>query len=307
MKVQNVILLSFLFFLLTQIFSQTNNNQKNLNSSIYTDEYYINYFIKNGFGGFTFNEDGTYRYGRAFIGARIKGDGTYSIQNGLLYLKTFTAEKEDHYDTSFYWPLYEDNMDRMQIPGEYRIDLKIVNLHYKGALININDGRYYWSMSWAPSYAQINYEGTICIRYPWRNEDAESRYILILENLRLRKYPSIKSEVASVEGYGGNEGDVGYLYSPRSVEFAGTISTIRAKTVKEDTIDGITAPWYLIVAYGVQFGEEPDFKYVWVFGGYTKEIESSEIDFYQKKYRTTLEKALILAGGSLKKQESDED
>ena len=65
--------------------------------------------------------------------------------------------------------------------------------------------------------------------------------------------------------YGIAEPNAGYFYGNRSIALAGQTCVIRAKTIKEDTIDGITAPWYLILAYGTdEMGY--DVKESWVFG-----------------------------------------
>lgn len=46
------------------------------------------------------------------------------------------------------------------------------------------------------------------------------------------------------------------------------------QTPKVATIDGITAPWYLILAYGND-DMGMDVEEAWIFGGYVKEIKSS--------------------------------
>lgn len=259
-----------------------------------TDKEIKDYLVNNGFNAFCFHQDNTFIFSQRVIGGSVDCAGTYAVKNGSVSFLSRDGE----------YPIYGDYYDKMEIPGEYRLDLEKADLYNKGALVNIQNGKCYWSNIPAPAYSKLYYEGTECIRYPWNNEDEKNKYIVILENLRLRKHPSTKGGTVSVYGYGGMEGDAGCLLEKRSVEFAGMIATIRAKTVKQDKIDGITAPWYLIVAYGYQTGEDPDAKLAWVFGGYAREIEDSEIDYYENIYKSTLENALRRAGGTVENYSS---
>src|SRR5574344_952753 len=60
----------------------------------------------------------------------------------------------------------------------------------------------------------------------------------------------------------------------------GMTSKILACTVREETIDGITAPWYYISLFDGS-DEGIDVNY-WIFGGYTEEVSATEIDKLNK-------------------------
>lgn len=281
-------------FTIIPLYTQTNNNNEIQTSDIKLKEY----LVQNGFGSFNFMNDNTYTYSQRVIGGSIEGKGKYSVNNGLLHLQTYVGDGNEK-------PIYNGYSDQMQIPGKYRVDLEKTDIYNKGALVNIADGKCYWSGAVAEAYIKVNYEGTDCIRYPWRNKGINNEYIVVLENMKLRSKPSTKSNLVTVYGYGGNAGDVGNLYCNRSIEFAGTVSTIRAKSLKKDTIDGISAPWYLIVAYGRSEGDEDGARWAWIFGGYVKEVKFSELTEYEERYKTTLEQSLINAGGTLNSSDNN--
>ena len=253
-----------------------------------TDAEIKHYLVSNGFGYFTFSDDGRWSFSEKVIGDTVVAEGKYSVSDGLIFFETCDTEEKPLYNGE-YW-------DKMQVPGKYKLDLEKIGLHFKGALINVQNGRISWSDEWAPPYVKFDYEGTECIRYPWRNEGVENEYILILDNLKLRKAPSLSSELVSVGGV--EEEGAGFYYGERSIALAGQTCTIRAKTVKKDTIDGITAPWYLIVAYGVdEMGL--DTAEAFVFGGYVKEIKASELEKTDRENKEKLKKSILRIGGTL--------
>lgn len=253
-----------------------------------TDSEIKSYLVSNGFGSFTFTDDGRWRFSEKVIGDTVVAEGKYSVSGGLVIFETCDTEEEPLYNWE-YW-------DKMQVPGKYKLDLEKIGLHFKGALINTQNGRIRWSNEWAPPYVKFDYEGTECIRYPWRNEGVDNEYILILDNLKLRKKPSLSSELVTVGGIRENE--VGYYYGKRSIALAGQTCTIFAKTVKKDTIDGITAPWYLIVAYGTdEMGL--DTAEAFVFGGYVKEIKASELEKTDRENKEKLKQSIRWLGGTV--------
>ncbi len=156
-------------------------------------------------------------------------------------------------------------------------------------------GQIYWSDEYTPPYTKIDYEGVECIRYPWGNEGVDYEYILILENLKLREMPTLSSKLVTVDGF--KKEDAGYYLGARSIALAGQVCTIRAKTVKKDTIDGITAPWYLIDAFGID-DMGLDSKPAFVFGGYVKEIKESDLEKTKEAYIGTLKESIRKLGGS---------
>lgn len=282
MKKLTILLVTFLLSFMA-LNAQTSKNPK-------TDSEIKEYLVENGFEAFKFLPDGVYEYRKRVIGDTIQSKGRYSVSDGLLYL--------ENCDTSMfpcYWNDKRNCYEDLQIPGKYKLDLNKTCLLYKGALVNVSTGQIYWSGEWAPPYARFDYEGVECIRYPWGNEGVENEYILILENLKLREMPSLSSKLVTVGGV-EKEG-AGYYYGSRSIALAGQVCTIRAKTVKKDTIDGITAPWYLIYAYGVDEAGL-DVKPAFVFGGYVKEIKENERERTEKAYNETLKESIRKLGGS---------
>lgn len=253
-----------------------------------TDSEIKSYLVSNGFGYFTFTDDGRWRFSERVIGDTVVAEGKYSVSGGLVFFETCDTEEKPLYNGE-YW-------DKMQVPGKYKLDLEKIGLHFKGSLINVQNGRISWSDEWAPPYVKFDYEGTECIRYPWRNEGVENEYILILDNLKLRKKPSLSSELVTVGGV--SEEGAGFYYGKRSIALAGQTCTIFAKTVKQDTIDGITAPWYLIIAYGTdEMGL--DTAEAFVFGGYVKEIKASELEKTDRENKEKLKQSIRRLGGTV--------
>ncbi|WP_038176877.1 hypothetical protein [Treponema pedis] len=87
----------------------------------------------------------------------------------------------------------------------------------------------------------------------------------------------------------------------RSIELAGNYCVIRAKTVATSTIDGITAPWYLIIVYGND-ESEMDTEEAWIFGGYIKKFKEAQIPEIKSRYRSVLEHSILKTGGNLKSE-----
>lgn len=255
-----------------------------------TDEEIKAYLVENGFSDFKFYSNGIYEFSAGVIGGRRESKGKYTVSGGYVIFQTCdTPEKP------CCWIDKAISYNDMQIPSKYKFDLDKVGLYYKGALINESDGSIYWSYEEAPAYARIDYYGVECIRYPFKNEGVDDEYILILENLRLREMPSLSANLVTVYGV---ETDIGFYLGNRSIELAGTVARIRARTVKEDTIDGITAPWYLIISYGFDpMGLET--KEAWVFGGYVQKVTASERDKVQDANKNTLRQSILKLGGEV--------
>ncbi len=257
-----------------------------------TDNEIKDYLLSNGFGEFKFKENGRWECTQYFNDVK-ESYGIYKIENG--YIKFLTCD-------SYYSPScgYQRN-EIMSFPGKYKLCPSYAGLYNTGALINEDEAKNYWLDKRTEPYKQIIHNGIECIRYPWKNEGVENEYIVILENLKLRESPSLKAKVITIDGFDGE--DVGFSFMERTIEPAGNICTIRAKTTKSDTIDGITAPWYLILSYGSGNGDTEDIKEAWVFGGYVKEIKSSEVENYKKKYEKTLQQSILKLNGHLKSQD----
>ncbi len=255
-----------------------------------TDEEIKAYLVENGFADFKFYSNGVYEFAVDIIGGRREGKGKYTVSGGYVVFQTCDSPEKP-----CRWVENANRYYDMEFPSKYILDLDKVGLYYKGALINASDGSVFWSYKEATAYARIDYNGEACIRYPYYNEGVDDEYILILENLRLREMPSLSANLVTVYGV---ETDVGFYLGNRSIELAGTVARIRARTVKEDTIDGITAPWYLIIAYGFDpMGLET--KEAWVFGGYVQKVTASERDKVQDANKNTLRQSILKLGGEV--------
>ncbi len=262
-----------------------------------TDAELKSYLVENGFSDFKFNSNGTYSFSQRVIGGHVFGEGDYSIKNGVRNFETIRNNE--------YTPQYGNCFSELlELPGKYKIDFEATNIYHQGAMVNINNpSMIYWSDNVPKAYSKITHNGVECIRYPWfhdvEGQETECDYIVLLENLKLRKYPSTDAPLVSV---GGIDEYCAYSYERRSVEFAGNYCVIRAKTVETSTIDGITAPWYLILAYGNdEMGM--DVEEAWIFGGYVKEFKSSQVSEIKSQYRSLLERSILNAGGHLKSQD----
>lgn len=136
-----------------------------------------------------------------------------------------------------------------------------------------------------------------------------SGHLVVLENLKVRAEPSINAKSINVnyyfELYGtrdeafwdSNQFNEDYVMAFENVFYderivipvllAGKIKHFDAVTVKKDTIDGITAPWYR-----VNFVDEVASMDYWIFGGYVKEIE----DPFTKEYEKLLCESAVQKG-----------
>lgn len=262
-----------------------------------TDSEIKSYLIKNGFGGFTFNDDGRWSFWSHGLHDGIAAEGRYSVSDGLVIFETCDTEQTPRQC------YYELEYSEPKIPGKYELDLEECGLYFKGTLRNVEGSGIFWSGDWAPPYVKCNYNGEKCIRYPWGNEGVDSEYILILENLKLRKAPYWDAGLVTVNGISE---DVGDYKGERSIALAGQICTILAKTVEKDTIGGITAPWYLICAsgyYDAQDGDEEgyfqDNALAFVFGGYVKEIKASELEKNKRENKENLKQSIRQLGGNV--------
>jgi hypothetical protein len=77
-----------------------------------------------------------------------------------------------------------------------------------------------------------------------------------------------------------------------NIVYTDDVYSFDAKTIKTDTIDGITAPWYRIsIILDEVFSTN-----VWVFGGYLKEISRNEWDIMSEDYYKKLVKRMTANG-----------
>ncbi|MGI5172945.1 hypothetical protein H0R92_05005 [Treponema sp. OMZ 840] len=104
----------------------------------------------------------------------------------------------------------------------------------------------------------------------------ETQQKVMTDNVRFRVSPNTDSQTIIIARYWerGKKTD--------SIKRGDVISTL-AKTVYEDTIDGITAPWYYICV-----SESEGHQYGWVFGGYFAPYFKEKEDEYKKMLETEL-------------------
>lgn len=211
-------------------------------------------FIEYGFESYfrlTFKEDSTFS---------IDGfdyhfcDGTYSMANDKITIEypfNYIHEEKREYLKDFGLKINSES--------EIKIDLDICNLFRKGAYIS--GDKIFWSKKESEPYKEYEYNGIRCIKYPIK--------IKINENLKIRKTPSLQGELVHID-YFNSETEV--FYEDRTIIFQGEIYRVIAKTINNETIDGITAPWYLITVYGAAFDSQK-VENAWIFGGYVTEIK----------------------------------
>lgn len=246
-----------------------------------------NKLVKEGFGCFTFYENGNYSYYWKQMSESLEFQGNYTIDSQIIYFTTIHSIKINGFEN-------DNHSLSLGIPGKYKINYAIKKSEYKTALVNIESDHIYWSKEKVRPFENTKIDDTDCILYPY---DAENtKYAVLSENLKIRKRPSLKSDVITINGY---ESDTGFLTLNRSIEFAGSVLRIKAKSVNEDTVDEITAPWYYVQCSS----EFNDFiglpVFGWIYGGYIKEIGKDEYEDYKRKYKPLLIKKIKEAGGTV--------
>jgi hypothetical protein len=131
--------------------------------------------------------------------------------------------------------------------------------------------------------------------------------VLILENLRMRKFPEITADTVTLGRWVdipldiirmNKLDDTVTMYPPgrfivSDVVYTDMVASFNAKTVKTDTIDDITAPWYRINIVINDF----ESAYAWVFGGYLRELSLTEQDnlyvYYRKYIQSLIDNGII--------------
>lgn len=259
----------------------------NLFAQQISDKDIKNQLIKEGFGNFTFSENGVYKYHYKEMSESLDYEGKYKIESGLIIFESIYSIKINGYESN------GDNLE-LGIPGKYKIDNTKKNEYYQGALVNIENNKLYWSNKKISENKKTTINGIECILFP--EEEGNKKYALLLENLKIRKEPSTKAELLTINGY---ESDAGIIYDKRNIEFAGSILWIKAQSINEDTIDGRTCPWYYVMCSD-EVNNFDGWRYFgWIYGGYVKIIEQHEVEKYEKEYKKLLIKKLQEAGAEM--------
>lgn len=240
--------------------------------------------IQEGFGGFKFYPNGRYTYYYKEMSESLQFEGDYCIDSDIIHFSSRESLKINGFITD------EEDID-CGIPGKYKIDYEKSNEYFKSALVNIETGQIFWSKQPVPAYSKINIDGIECFIYP--QQKGTCKYYVLFENLKIRKKPSTKSDTVKINGY---ESSLGYSDIKRDIEFAGGVLRIKAKTITEDTIDGITAPWFYVYCSSEINNCDGIATFGWIFGGYGKEISNNEYEQYEEKYKPLLIKKLKEAG-----------
>lgn len=259
----------------------------NLFAQQISDKDIKNQLIKEGFGNFTFFENGVYKYHHKEMSESLDYEGKYKIESGLIIFESIYSIKINGYESN------GDNLE-LGIPGKYKIDNTKKNEYYQGALVNIENNKLYWSNKKISANEKTTINGIECILFP--EEEGNKKYALVLENLKIRKEPSTKAELLTINGY---ESDAGIIFDKRNIEFAGSILWVKAQSINEDTIDGRTCPWYYVMCSD-EVNNFDGWRYFgWIYGGYVKIIEQHEVEKYEKEYKKLLIKKLQEAGAEM--------
>ncbi len=259
----------------------------NLFAQQISDKDIKNQLIKEGFGNFTFFENGVYKYHYKEMSESLDYEGKYKIESGLIIFESIYSIKVNGYESN------GDNLE-LGIPGKYKIDNTKKNEYYQGALVNIENNKLYWSNKKISANEKTTINGIECILFP--EEEGNKKYALLLENLKIRKEPSTKAELLTINGY---ESDAGIIFDKRNIEFAGSILWVKAQSINEDTIDGRTCPWYYVMCSD-EVNNFDGWRYFgWIYGGYVKIIEQNEVEKYEKEYKKLLIKKLQEAGAEM--------
>ncbi len=259
----------------------------NLFAQQISDKDIKNQLIKEGFGNFTFFENGVYKYHYKEMSESLDYEGKYKIESGLIIFESIYSIKVNGYESN------GDNLE-LGIPGKYKIDNTKKNKYYQGALVNIENNKLYWSNKKISANEKTTINGIECILFP--EEEGNKKYALLLENLKIRKEPSTKAELLTINGY---ESDAGIIFDKRNIEFAGSILWVKAQSINEDTIDGRTCPWYYVMCSD-EVNNFDGWRYFgWIYGGYVKIIEQNEVEKYEKEYKKLLIKKLQEAGAEM--------
>lgn len=183
-------------------------------------------------------------------------DGTYSFSKNTIKINyPFNYIDKDNIKSLKDFGLNSDKA------SEIIIDLDKSNIFNKGAYIS--GGKVFWSDKPSEPYKEYIVDGVKCVKYPIR--------IRITENLKMRKTPSLKGELVHLDYY--NYETKTYI-EDRTVVFKDEEYKILARTVTEDTIDGITSSWYLINVEEACKDPSMRIEKVWIFGGYTMILDT---------------------------------
>lgn len=167
--------------------------------------------------------------------------------------------------------LYLRDENRVFLPGWLYVDPDYEDLDSSGALCDESEA-VIRSNTPSPAWKTYDYKGETVIKYPgWGAKDAKA--LKVLENTKMRKWPSLDAYEVSMPYYDYKFGE---HIEDRCVLFEGQTVHIIAATEQKETIDGKTAPWYLVYEDDHMECEDSEGELVWVFGGFSRVIDEND-------------------------------
>ena len=230
-----------------------------------------------GWHSFEFRDNGEY----SWSGPNDPNRGTYSVSGNKVTINKYYSPEDP--EKRYYDKLYLYDDTKITLPMTFEICPDEENLFYKGCIKN--GDIIIWSSCEEYLEGIFEYNGQEVKKYPVGDKEI---YLYVLENTRMRDAPSIHANVVKL----------GYLPShhnkyveERSVIYAGEIIRIYGATPFEEEIGGVKAKWYLICEDDKTEGPDSEAKFVWVFGGWVKEISRLELSAYKEKSKELLKQS----------------
>ncbi len=251
------------------------------------EEKAMNYLLDTEFdlGGWEMNFfcDGTYTMCSRHIGV-MKGRYELYEDHGHYYARFSGCEGYGRGEEDFVFEHKDANGGtwRTSLPGTYRLDPDYIDFNVCGAFTYTDDAEVAIpSCNESPSRKEYDYYFTTTggvekvYKFPTNGEKGQS-HLYVRENTKMRKEPFLSAEPVYMSHY---DYDSGVYTESRCVVYAGDKPRIVGKTVREDTIDGVKAPWYLVWEFDGGDGPDASAELVWVFGGFSDVVD----DDWEKK------------------------
>lgn len=225
-----------------------------------------------------FRDDGTYSY----TGPNDPNYGTYTISGNTLTMYQYVCPMDP--SKKKYDKIRLVDGSTITLPLTFEICPDEEDLFHTGCIKTGNVK--IWSDSEETSQGVFKYQGHDVRKYP---AGKNKKYVYVLENTKMRDAPSLKSNVVKMH-YLPSHHDYDY-FKERHVVYAGEIIPIIGATDFEEEIGDAKARWYLIYEDDKTADMDTHYEYVWIFGGWVKEISSSEYDYYNEKAKGLLKES----------------
>lgn len=234
-------------------------------------------FDLDGYWSLNFFYDGTYTMSARHDGVK---NGRYELyeERGRFFVKfSGCGYGYDEDEVKF---THKDAYDRTWItdfPGTYKFDPDYIDFDMCGAFTYTDDCEIAIpSTKQSPSGKEFDYFfatiGTFekVYKFPMNGEEGQWR-LYVRENTKMRKEPFLSAETVWMSYYDLERG----CEESRCVLFANESPHIVGKTVREDTIDGVKAPWYLVEEFDGSVDAVAE--RVWVFGGFSEVCSDEDL------------------------------